>query len=87
MCDELNVNTLFTYAGVHMGLGMPIIKFSDQLNGRLNKLYSEAVYSNAMTKVSAGPVGLWRTWWDLDAFYQKSTFLPYINNEIEGSYF
>jgi palmitoyl-protein thioesterase len=29
------------------------------------------------------PTDYFRTWWNLDRYYETSTFLPYVNNELE----
>lgn len=40
----------------------------------------------ALAQKLVSPAGYFRQWWSLRKFYEDSTFLPYINNEMPPSY-
>lgn len=83
-CEGLDVHTLFTYGGPHQGVS--------DIPENLGKWYSKPlnwaagyVSQYLIAQNWVAPADYYRTWWNLDRYFENSIFLPYDNNEKESA--
>jgi palmitoyl-protein thioesterase len=80
-CEGLKVHTLFTYGAPHQGVSAYKL-CQNWYCWPLNWLAGYMVQYHIIETFGA-PTDYFRTWWNLDRYYENSIFLPYINNELD----